>query len=108
MWIDNDDNLFGKGDLCQDEPELPACKGHIRSKGNLKSYLDENCDSACAKSRCNSEPKCVGYTKKFVPGKNPRYKLKSKIESFQSWSGFECWTKSKGSLKTRKIIPVSL
>lgn len=76
----------GGGDLCREEPGLPAC----REVDNFY-YLPKTCDEKCVNHLCTKEPKCAGYTWKKNPG---RGKLKSTISSvYGGNTGYKCFVK---------------
>jgi len=91
-WVKVGDNGWctpwsnGEGDLCYEHPSLDACKGASKSS---RYYLESDCYLGCAKSLCQNEPKCAGYTYRKSDG---RFKLKSKVGSEVAKHGnYECW-----------------
>jgi len=83
---------WGKGgDLCIDEPKLPAC--NEAKVGNPNgAYLPATWSELRVRFTCYAEPKCKGYTWKKALGQG---KLKSAISSVVSGgnNGYKCYEK---------------
>jgi len=85
------------GDLCKTEdpgsetPENPSTCDGVDSF----AYLSTSCGLSCARSRCDQDSHCVGYTRRESDG---AFKLKSEITGIVVHMdvGYECWRKLTG------------